>query len=64
MTGDDPRPTPHGIWKSARPWASIRSPDWAPNPLAAVALFALEALIVFGLALVGFGVAALALWAF
>jgi hypothetical protein len=38
-------------------------PTWAPNPLAAVALFALEALIVLGLALIGLGVAALALWA-
>jgi hypothetical protein len=38
-------------------------PNWAPNPLAAVALFALEALIVLALALIGFGVAALALWA-
>jgi hypothetical protein len=37
-------------------------PDWAPNPLAAVALFALEALIVLLLAVAGFGVAALALW--
>jgi hypothetical protein len=37
-------------------------PDWAPNPLAAVALFALEALIVLVLAVIGFGVAALALW--
>jgi hypothetical protein len=39
-------------------------PNWAPNPLAAGALFALEALIVFVLALAGFAVAALALWAF
>jgi len=41
-----------------------RTPDWAPNPLAAVVLFALEALIVFALALIGFGAAAVALWVF
>jgi len=37
-------------------------PDWAPNPLAAGALFAVEALIVLALALISLGVAALALW--
>ena len=64
MTGDESRPAAVGIWKFVPQWIPRRTPDWAPNPLAGVALFVLEALIVFALALVGFGVAALALWIF
>jgi hypothetical protein len=62
LTADDPRPVPSGAWRFIRAWVPRRTPDWAPNPLAAIALFALEALIVFVLALVGFGIAAMALW--
>lgn len=62
MTSDDPHPIASGAWRFIPAWVPRRTPDWAPNPLAAVALFALEALIVFALALVGFGIAALALW--
>ena len=62
MTSDDVRPASSRAWRYLSAWVPRRTPDWAPNPLAAIALFALEALIVFVLALVGFGIAALALW--
>ena len=64
MTGDDSHAPPTGIWRFVPQWMPRRTPDWAPNPLAAVVLFALEALIVFALALIGFGAAAVALWVF
>ena len=62
MTSEEPRPMPSRSWRFFPAWVPRRTPDWAPNPLAAVALFALEALIVLVLALVGFAIAALALW--
>lgn len=64
MTGDDSHAPPTGIWRFAPGWVPRRTQEWAPNPLGAVALFALEALIVFVLAIIGFGVAAVALWVF
>ena len=62
MTSDDPRPIRSRARRFIPVWVPRRTPDWAPNPLAAVALFALEALIVLVLALAGFAIAALALW--
>ena len=39
-------------------------PSWMPNPIDSIGLFAVEALTVVVLALVGVGVAAIALWLF
>lgn len=39
-------------------------PSWMPNPIDSVGLFAVEAVTVMVLALVGIGVAAIALWLF
>ncbi len=39
-------------------------PSWMPDPIDSIGLFAVEAVAVFVLAVIAFGIAAVALWVF